>query len=239
MCYTSRRERAGRDRRPHPAGASRAPGRGRDRRRGPRRPVPGEPAGDQPPPARAARGRPGPVPYRGTTTALRPRPGSLARARRVARALPGSLGAAAGRPGHRDRPRPAGTTERRDRMTDSPDDRRGVVTPEPDGGRRLVFRRSWPDPIDDVWSALTDNERSARWIGTYEGERGPGATGIFTMTHEAGSDGMPMSIVECYPPRRLVLQCPEPLTWRVELDLTEKDGRTVLVFTQVLPTAEG
>ena len=124
-------------------------------------------------------------------------------------------------------------------MTDSPDDRRGVVTPEPDGGRRLVFRRSWPDPIDDVWSALTDNERTVNWIGTYAGDRGSGAQGMFTMTHEEGSDGMPMTIVECEPPRRLVLQWPEPLSWRVELDLTEADGRTVLVFTQVLPSVDG
>jgi uncharacterized protein YndB with AHSA1/START domain len=126
-------------------------------------------------------------------------------------------------------------------MTDSPDDRRGVVTPEADGGRRLVFRRSWPDPIDDVWAALTDNERSARWIGTYAGERGSGATGTFTMLHEGGDpgDGMPMTIVECEPPRRLVLQWPEPLMWRVELDLAEQDGRTVLVFTQVFPSADG
>jgi uncharacterized protein YndB with AHSA1/START domain len=125
-------------------------------------------------------------------------------------------------------------------MTDSPDDRRGVVTPEPDGGRRLVFRRSWPDPIDDVWSALTENDRLARWIGTYDGERGSGATGTFTMTHELeAGDGMPMTIVECEPPRRLVLQWPDPLSWRVELDLTVEDGRTVLLFTQVLATADG
>jgi uncharacterized protein YndB with AHSA1/START domain len=124
-------------------------------------------------------------------------------------------------------------------MTDSPDDRRGVVTTEPDGGRRLVFRRSWPDPIEDVWSALTENERSARWIGTYEGERGPGASGNFTMTHEAESAGQPMTIVECEPPRRLVLEWAAPEQWRVELDLATEDGRTVLVFTQVLRKAEG
>jgi uncharacterized protein YndB with AHSA1/START domain len=126
-------------------------------------------------------------------------------------------------------------------MTDSPDDRRGVVTPEPDGGRRLVFRRSWPDPIEDVWSALTENDRLARWIGTYDGERGSGASGFFTMLHEGAAEPAPMgmTIVECDPPRRLVLQWPEPFHWRVELDLGVENGRTVLVFTQVFPTAEG
>ena len=54
-----------------------------------------------------------------------------------------------------------------------PRDPRGVVTTEDDGRQRLEFRRSWPDPIEDVWPALTEPDRLARWIGTYEGERGP------------------------------------------------------------------
>jgi uncharacterized protein YndB with AHSA1/START domain len=124
-------------------------------------------------------------------------------------------------------------------VTASPDERRGVVTPEPDGGRRLVFRRSWPDPIDDVWSALTEPERTTRWIGRYAGPHGSGAEGVFTMTHEAEPFESPMTIVECDPPRRLVLEWPEPMHWRVELDLTVEDGRTVLVFSQALPTDEG
>ena len=36
-------------------------------------------------------------------------------------------------------------------------------------GRVVVLRREWPDPIDDVWSALTESERTARWIGTWTG----------------------------------------------------------------------
>jgi uncharacterized protein YndB with AHSA1/START domain len=124
-------------------------------------------------------------------------------------------------------------------MTDGPDDRRGVVTPEPGGGRRLVFRRSWTDPIDDVWAALTEPERSTRWIGHYAGPHGSGAQGVFTMTAEAEPAEAPMTIVECDPPRRLVLEWTEPFQWRVELDLAVEDGRTVLVFTQVFPTAEG
>ena len=56
-------------------------------------------------------------------------------------------------------------------MTEDRDARRGTVTAEADGRQRLEFRRSWPDPIDDVWSALTEPDRLARWIGRYEGER--------------------------------------------------------------------
>ena len=44
-------------------------------------------------------------------------------------------------------------------------------------GRVVVLRREWPDPIDDVWSALTESERTARWIGTWTG-RGGGRPGL-------------------------------------------------------------
>ena len=40
-------------------------------------------------------------------------------------------------------------------------------------GRPVVLRREWPDPIDDVWSALTESERTARWIGTWRRTRTP------------------------------------------------------------------
>ncbi|MGY1720483.1 SRPBCC family protein [Blastococcus sp. SYSU DS0552] len=114
--------------------------------------------------------------------------------------------------------------------------RRGVVTTEPDGRQRLEFRRSWPDPIEDVWAALTEPDRLARWIGTYEGERGPGGTGTFTMTHEDEPVGEPMAIVECDPPRRLVVQWTQEQdglgVWRIDLDLFVEGERTVLRFVQ-------
>jgi uncharacterized protein YndB with AHSA1/START domain len=116
--------------------------------------------------------------------------------------------------------------------------RRGVVTRQDDGRQRLEFRRSWPDPIEDVWSALTEPERLARWIGAYDGARGPGGTGTFTMTHEEGEPvGEPMTISECDPPRRLVVEWVQQGVegWRVDLDLSTEDGRTVLRFVQVFP----
>jgi uncharacterized protein YndB with AHSA1/START domain len=114
------------------------------------------------------------------------------------------------------------------------DERLGEVAALPEGVR-LQFRRSWPDPVADVWAALTEPERMLRWIGSYEGARHPGAAGTFTMTHEEQPAGEPMRIVECDPPRRLVVEWENELAWRVELDLTEQDGRTVLLFTQLFP----
>ncbi|MGY1745812.1 SRPBCC family protein [Blastococcus sp. SYSU D00695] len=115
-----------------------------------------------------------------------------------------------------------------------PDDRRGAISTDPDGRRRLVFRRSWPDPADAVWSALTEPERSARWIGRYDGDHGPGAEGDFTMTGEDGAPTSRLRIEECRPPHRLVLQWLDQMGWRVEVDLAEAAGTTTLTFTQVL-----
>ena len=111
--------------------------------------------------------------------------------------------------------------------------RRGVVTAEDDGRQRLEFRRSWPDPVEDVWLALTGPDRLSRWIGTYDGERAPGGTGTFTMTHEDEPAGETVRIAECDPPRRLVVEWVGQEDWSVELDLWAEEGRTVLRFCQV------
>jgi uncharacterized protein YndB with AHSA1/START domain len=121
-------------------------------------------------------------------------------------------------------------------MTEIEETRRGVVTRLDDGRQRLEFRRSWPDPIDDVWAALTEPDRLARWIGVYEGERGAGGRGTFAMTQEEGEhEGSPTTILECDAPRRLVIEWEQEgaENWRVALDLTTEGGRTVLRFVQV------
>ena len=110
-------------------------------------------------------------------------------------------------------------------------------------GRVVVLRREWPDPIDDVWSALTESERTARWIGTWTGraeEAGSTATTVeFTMTGEVDAGGevappVTVTIVECDPPRRLVLDIPggDGPPWRVAVSLTQEDARTVLLLEQ-------
>ncbi len=121
-----------------------------------------------------------------------------------------------------------------DPATTTPGDRRGEISTDPDGRRRLVFRRSWPVPAADVWAALTEPERSARWIGRYDGPSGAGAEGTFTMTAEEGSPAEQVRIVECEPPRRVVVQWLDEMGWRVQVDLTEAGGTTTLTFTHVL-----
>jgi uncharacterized protein YndB with AHSA1/START domain len=112
-------------------------------------------------------------------------------------------------------------------------DRRGVVIPEADGRQLLEFHRSWPDPIEAVWSALTEPDRLARWMGRYDGERHAGGRGTFTMTHEPGEPvGQPTQIVECDPPRRLVVELGDQGDFRLEVDLLADDGGTELVFRQ-------
>jgi uncharacterized protein YndB with AHSA1/START domain len=114
------------------------------------------------------------------------------------------------------------------------------VTTEPQAEARVVaLRREWPDPIDDVWAALTESERTARWIGTYAGIGRGGGTVEFTLTGEADAGGavappVTVTIVECDPPRRLVVDIPEGdgPSWRVAVTLSTEDGRTVLLFEQ-------
>ncbi|RSN61092.1 hypothetical protein DMH01_17810 [Amycolatopsis sp. WAC 04182] len=102
---------------------------------------------------------------------------------------------------------------------------------------RIELRREYPDPIEDVWSALTESERAARWIGTWTGEAGVGNTIMLSMTAEEGSEPGPAVIRECDPPKRLVVDLHntgEP-TWRVELTLTPHGEGTVLDFVHRMP----
>ncbi|WP_237496423.1 SRPBCC domain-containing protein [Modestobacter sp. L9-4] len=102
-------------------------------------------------------------------------------------------------------------------------------------GVRLRFRRRWPRPVDDVWAALTEPDRLARWIGTYDGLREPGGTGVFTMTHEDEPAGERLRVVACAAPVRLVVEWDTEAGWRVDLDLDSEGRETVLTFTQLFP----
>ncbi|WP_182526553.1 SRPBCC family protein [Nocardioides dongkuii] len=101
-----------------------------------------------------------------------------------------------------------------------------------DGVRTLVLTRTFAAPIEDVWAAVTEPGRLARWIGTYDGDPASGRVS-FRMTAEDGAPAEEMEIVECVPPHtlRVVSHVGED-RWSLELALAEADGVTTLTFAQ-------
>ena len=111
-----------------------------------------------------------------------------------------------------------------------------------DGLDWLVLTRTFRAPVDDVWAAVTESDRLARWLGSWEGDPSEGRVAL-RMLYE-GEDVTPevFEIHECDVPRRLLVSSRmpaeeggPPLEWRIRLDLAESDGITTLVFAQSVP----
>jgi uncharacterized protein YndB with AHSA1/START domain len=99
-------------------------------------------------------------------------------------------------------------------------------------GTTLTLTREFRAPIEDVWAAVTESDRTARWIGTWRGDPQSGSV-VFAMTVEEGSPEQEMEIRECVPPRllRLTAHAGDQM-WQLDLSLEEHDGVTTLTFVQ-------
>jgi uncharacterized protein YndB with AHSA1/START domain len=115
-------------------------------------------------------------------------------------------------------------------MTPAPTGRRETR----DGTDQLVLTREFRAPIADVWAAVTEPDRLARWIGTWTGDPATGAV-AFRMTAE-GDDVAEetYTIGTCAAPRRLVLDTPNGWHLDLDLELAEAAGTTTLTFAQPL-----
>lgn len=103
-----------------------------------------------------------------------------------------------------------------------------------EAGMRLEFVRTYDFPVEEVWSALTDPERVARWFGTWTGDPGTGSI-EFVMTEDERPTPQTVTILECRPPTTLVVDMPSPDgTWRLSASLRALAGVTTLVFIQRL-----
>lgn len=99
-------------------------------------------------------------------------------------------------------------------------------------GMRLEFERHYPDPVTDVWSAVVDADRMARWLGRWTGDPASG-TVSFTMTGDAMQGEV--QILDCTPPHRLELVLASPDgPWPLSLELTDTGGGTTLRFVHRL-----
>jgi uncharacterized protein YndB with AHSA1/START domain len=91
-----------------------------------------------------------------------------------------------------------------------------------DGKGTVRMEDRFATGIDDLWSAITDPQRLARWIGTVEGDLRVGGEfrARFTSTWDGGG-----RVDACDPPRRLLVT------------LGDEDGETI-VEAELTPDGE-
>jgi uncharacterized protein YndB with AHSA1/START domain len=97
----------------------------------------------------------------------------------------------------------------------------------------LFVTRTFPAPIEDVWAAVTEPERLARWLGTWSGDPATGHVTFRMLFEGDGAGEEKMDIRECDEPRRLaVTSRVGQQRWYLDVDLSEADGVTTLAFSQ-------
>lgn len=132
-----------------------------------------------------------------------------------------------------------------------------MTTPTPTGrlvatsdGHDLTFTRVLPGSLHDAWASITEPERTARWIGRWEGRGAKGETIRLQLGFEDEAPWTDTTITECRAPHRLrVLTVDDGGSWDLSLELTEiasggqAEGReqTELLFVmhRVDPTTIG
>lgn len=101
-------------------------------------------------------------------------------------------------------------------------------------GMRLEFVRTYDETVNEVWSALTEPGHLARWFGTWTGDPATGTVELLMLEDES-STPQTVTVMECRPPTRLIVDLPNPDgTWCLSVSLRAQAGGTALVFTQRL-----
>ena len=109
-----------------------------------------------------------------------------------------------------------------------------------DGAGVVRIEDRYDTDIDDLWTALTDPARLARWFGQVEGDLRPG--GEFRLYLESADLDCTGRVEACEPPRRLLVTTRETdESWRkgrgappfdeaIEATLTADGDQTILVI---------
>src|SRR5689334_24445129 len=144
--------------------------------------------------------------------------------------VPGLVAAAAGCPAHRGGPGQTRTKEHQMTSNARGSGRILGTLRSADGKGVVRMQDRFDTDIDDLWSALTEPRRLARWIAEVEGDDlRPGGQVRARFTSEWEGT---VRVEACEPPRRLLLVTkadgrPDELT--IEATLTPEGARTVLV----------
>jgi hypothetical protein len=94
-----------------------------------------------------------------------------------------------------------------------------------DGKGVVTMRDRFSTDIDDLWDALTNPERLARWLGNFAGELKLGATSK-AVYFASGWEGE-MTVVECEPPHHF--KCVDTQVGVTEVWLTADGDGTLLI----------
>jgi len=100
-----------------------------------------------------------------------------------------------------------------------------------DGAGAVHIEERFDTDIDDMWAAITDPSRLARWYGKVDGDLRLGGE-YSAYVYASGWEGTGRVEV-CEPPRRLVLMSREPdqaFEEVIEATLTAEGDQTVLVL---------
>ena len=150
-----------------------------------------------------------------------------------------AVGAAAGRVAHRSRPGQT-TTKEHEMMSDRTVSGGLAGSLRTTNGKVVVrMEDRYRTDADDLWSALTDPERLARWIAQVNGDLRPG--GAFEASFTSGWEG-PGRVDVCEPRRRLVvtLSPGEEEQTEIEVELVPDSDMTRLVVEERgIPLDEG
>lgn len=124
-----------------------------------------------------------------------------------------------------------------------------MSTPKPSGrveknanGIDLVLTRILPLELREAWAAITESEKTSRWIGRWEGTGAQGQTIRLQMGFEEGSSWSDVVITECRAPNYLRVQTVDDSgSWDLSIDLASADEATELRFVHrgLVPGAVG
>ena len=124
-----------------------------------------------------------------------------------------------------------------------------MSTPIPSGrveknanGIDLVLARILPLELQEAWAAITESEKTSRWIGRWEGTGAQGQTIRLQMGFEEGSSWSDVVIAECRAPNYLRVQTVDDSgSWDLSIDLASADEATELRFVHrgLVPGAVG
>jgi len=112
-------------------------------------------------------------------------------------------------------------------------DRHGVLTSDAHG-TTVRFERTYPTSRDDLWAALTDPERVARWLGPVYGDLRTGGSFELRMGDDApgGDQNATGEVLACDAPHGFAVTWafPGEVATRVEASLRPDGDATVLVL---------